>query len=306
MIKDTELMNKICDVSFPVAIIITLLCRSILTAQTRPVPQQPNKSTHDFVVKAEGEITRRFGEIRQKEELNLHVKQAALSEAQQSMTKAETARFAAQAALSDRVKEVEAAQLRVKQLQVSTPSQEQLKTALNVLRSAEEAKNTAQLTLSDRTSDIELGRANVLMAEVEVNKAAEEASINNEIRTIQIRILETLTTRWLANPTESNLIGLTDQITSLSCAGGVYADPLWTSTPNAGALIFYQTQGERSRNEKPHRLADLSNSRQKVCQGSYYVWAERIIGGQQRSTSDKNATIDIALDTPKVTVVESH
>jgi hypothetical protein len=300
-------MNKICDVSFPVAIIVVLLCSSILAAQTNPVPQEPNKSTHDFVVKAEGEITRKFGELRQKEEANLQVKQTAMSEAQQRITRAEAARFAAQSALSDRVKDVEAAQLRVKQLQVSTPSQEQMNTALNVLRSAEEAKNTAQLTLNDRTSDIELGRANVLMAEVEVHKAFEEASINNQIRTIQINILNTLTKKWLDNPTKSNLIELTDQITSLSCAGDVYAEPLWTSSPKDGAIIFYQTIGERNRNEQPHRLPGLSNSRQKVCQGSYYVWAERVINTQQKPTSDKNANpIDITLDTPKVTVVESN
>jgi hypothetical protein len=302
-------MNKICDVSFPVAIILVLLCCSILTAQTNPVPQQSNKSTEDFVVKAEGEITRRFGEIRQKEEVNLQVKHAALWEARQRIAKAEAARSGAQSALSNRVKEVEAAQLRVKQVQQdqsAIPTQQELNTVLNVLRSAEEAKNTAQLTLSDRTSDVELGRANVLMAEVEVNKVFQEARINNEIRNIQIDILNTLTKEWRTNPSESNLIELTDQITSLSCAGDIYAEPLWTSSPNAGAVIYFQTRGERSRNEKPHRLADLSNSRQKVCQGSYYVWAERIIDGQQKSTSDKNTTIDIALDTPKVTVVESH
>ena len=300
-------MNKVYDAGFPLAIIVLLLYPLILTAQTKPVPQQPNKSTKDFVVKATGEITRKFNEIRQKDEANLNAKQAALSEAQKKFAEVEQARFAAESALSDRVKEVEAAQLKVNQLQGSAAPDEQLNTALNVLRRAEQAKNTVQLSLSDRTNDVELGRANLQMAEVEVNKVGQELQINNEIRTLQIQMLNTLTNKWLANPSQSNLIELTDQITSLSCAGNVYAEPLWTSSPKAGAIIFYQTEGERYRNEKPTRLTDLSNSRQKVCQGSYYVWAERIIDGQQKATSDKNAApIGISLDTTVVTVVESH
>lgn len=145
-----------------------------------------------------------------------------------------------------------------------------------------------------------------MMADVELNKAREEARINGEIRNIQTQKLAVLNAQWRANPTETNFIALTDQITSVSCAADIYANPLWKTTPNPGAFIFYQTVGERRRNVTPHRITDLSNSQQKVCQGSYYVWSERIVNGQQKATSDKNATpLDIGVDTAVVPVVES-
>jgi hypothetical protein len=308
-------MDNAGNMLIPLAIIAVLLSfLSIVRAQTsnqtperqRTVAITANTSTQTFTENASAQISKKFEELNAQEAANLDAKRKALTNAGEKFTKAQSAQAAAQSVLLVRTQKVDAAQFRVKQLQASSPSAEQMATAIDALKTAESDRDAAQLAVTDSRATVEIAKYNVMMAEVEINKAYQELRVNHEIRDIQTWTLKVLNAQWRANPTESNLIALTDQITSISCAASIYANPLWKTTPNPGAFIFYQTVGERNRNETPHRITDLSNSNQKVCQGRYYVWSERIIKGQQKATSDKNATaLDIGVDTTVVPVVES-
>jgi hypothetical protein len=305
-LTNRKLTSQIRNPGFLLATNILLLCAaSVLSAQT---PRQtPNSSTETFVSKATQQIKLRFAQIQAEEIATLHVKQEALKQAEVNQIKLKEHSYRARTELSAKASAVEAAELRVKDLQSASPGDERMKGARDELRRAEKEKEAAQLALTDLTNAEEIAKYNVMMARVEINKFSQESATNNQIRGLQLQKLDALATQWHAHPTPTNLIALTDEITSLSCAGNVYANPFWTTTPKDGALIFYQTIGERNRNEGPHRITGLSNSSQKVCQGRYYVWAERVVNGQQKPTSDKNAVpFDIALDTTSVVVVENQ
>lgn len=275
------------------------------TDRQTPAPTV-NTQTQTSVDNWLAQISKKFEVLRATEEANLDARQRALGAAQERRVNATRASAVAEALFNQKSQSVDFEQTRIKQLQVTSPTGEQMAAATKALKKAEGERDAAQLAVSEAKANLEVNENEIMMAQVEIIRASDQLRTNSQIRSIQTQTLKVLNDKWRANPTELNLVALTDEITSISCAASIYANPLWKTSPNPGAFIFYQTVGERNRNETPHRITDLSNSNQKVCQGRYYVWSERIVNGQQKPTSDKNATpLDIGVDTTVVPVVEN-
>jgi hypothetical protein len=72
------------------------------------------------------------------------------------------------------------------------------------------------------------------------------------------------------------------------------------STRIAGAVINYQTFGERLRSEKPHSMPSVTNCQARLPIGSYFIWSVR--GG--KATSDMDREIPIINETESVQLEE--
>jgi hypothetical protein len=193
-----KLMNNTENILIPIAVIAVVLCApSILTAQTSNQISDRQKtaiittdtSIQTFVEKSSAQISKRFAELNAQEEANILAKQKAISEAKENKYKADIAQDDAESALLARKREIDTAQMRLKQLQTTNPTPEQLSLALNELSKAERARDAAQLALTDLTGTVNVTQYNVMLAEVELNKANAEFKSNAEIRIIQMNML---------------------------------------------------------------------------------------------------------------------
>lgn len=110
---------------------------SIVMAQTpSPTPErQPvtenatSASTQAFVEKSSAEIRKRFTDLETQERVNVDAKRPALHKAELQVNEAQKATAITEASLVARKREVDAAQFRIKQLQESSPTAEQMATA---------------------------------------------------------------------------------------------------------------------------------------------------------------------------------
>lgn len=146
-------MNNAGNMFTSLAIILVLSSLSSLWAQTpnqTPDRQQsvaltPNESTQTFTEKSSAAISTRFQQLDAQEKANLEAKQKAIIDAQAKTSKAEKAKADTESALLARKLSVDLAQSRVKQLQASSPTAEQMATAMDALSRAERERDVAQL-----------------------------------------------------------------------------------------------------------------------------------------------------------------
>jgi hypothetical protein len=111
--------------------------------------------------------------------------------------------------------------------------------------------------------------------------------------------LDKLTNELIVNSSKENFDLLLEFITTAACENNAEAKPLWKTKPNPGAIIYYQSQGERRRGVVPHAVQPTDAAR-GICVGTYYIWAER----NNKVTSDKNLIYEIDLNYPEVVVTE--
>jgi hypothetical protein len=98
---------------------------------------------------------------------------------------------------------------------------------------------------------------------------------------------------------EARFARLTDTIVEAAADRNVLCDVSFCSTP-PGAVINYQTIGERLRRELPHTLPATTNCKTQLPIGSYYIWTSR----DNNITSDKNREIPIINATECVQIQE--
>jgi|SRR5690349_9021265 len=98
---------------------------------------------------------------------------------------------------------------------------------------------------------------------------------------------------------EERFAKLSDRITVAAKQRGVLCEVTF-STRHTGAVINYQTVGERLRNETAHTLPATTNCVTKLPIGAYFIWASR----DSKATSDINREIPIINDTESVQLQE--
>jgi hypothetical protein len=307
-------MSKINQIVILWCVAASLLCVLSVNAQDS---SQGNRSSETATstqittdrasnTRALTQISMKIKENENKETADISEKIKAEQAAQAKLRKTTEAATKAELALSVRISAVERAERRLQQM---SGNPEQVEKARSALEKAEKEKEEAQRTTNLLADAKQSAEQNLNQAIA--SRAQGELTIKTKVarRAQQQKELIRLNEQWGNNPTEDNLITLSDQITSIACEEDAVANPFWKTSPEPGATLYYQSLGERKRNESAHPINNPTRTQQTICFGRYYVWAERFDEGtrQNKVTSDKNKRVDIfSADIPEVVVLEHH
>jgi hypothetical protein len=267
--------------------------------------QQPAKETLPFFVRAITQIKTKLSRDSGKESAEIEAKNKVLAEIREKQVELKADQIVLEKDLSKKNYDVQAATANLERFQQSscesescTLKMDQAKTRLdNAVRQQAKTEEALRILLQewiDLSNKSESAKKNL---DASVNAAALKSARRAEIAAE----LEKLYEGWEKNKTKDSEIALNDYVIFSSCEQGIEANPLWMTITEPGAFVYYQSKGERNRNETPHRIDDKSNFQQKVCVGKYFVWSER----NGRATSDKNKDYDIDATTSEVRVVEN-
>ncbi len=114
--------------------------------------------------------------------------------------------------------------------------------------------------------------------------------------------LKRLRDQFSANPSRSTYQALEDQFQAAAKDNGIYCNVTWKTSPKPAAIISYQTKRSRERGEVVTSLKDVTETKESVLMGVYYVWATR----EGRPTSDPNRLVSITERNTVVTIVEDR
>lgn len=290
-------------------LVIIFFCPSILTAQT---PGQSSDSSpvqaldlddRSFITKALTQITTRLAEDegRERAEISANIKAEKDTEAELNEIRKKK-NEAAVAVISKRMREKDAQTEYETIRSGASAGGGDLRAASRQYEKAVRERGAAERTFEILAES----EQNASQKLVQLKESRENAEQSNRIKAIrraqQKEELERLYIQWQNNPTEANLIILTDQITAIACEQDITANPYWKTTPTLGANIYYQSIGERNRGAAPNPINNPTQTQQPICLGKYYIWAER--GG--RATSDKNKRFTVYLGITEIVVVEDR
>ena len=271
----------------PLVVAVVLLC-----ARPASIGQQPTPSQLSFAASAIAQIRMKLSEVEAKEAAKMDARVEAERNAEKNLTVVRQERAKAQVNLQEATNEVQT---------LKAAQRAGAWGMANLVEKAEHERKIAKQTVRNLDDAEKIAIEKLTLEKTYKQEAEAGARARADRRAQQVQRLETLRVQWQSDSTENNLIAFTDQVTAISCEYGVVANPFWKSKPESGAIIFYQTVGERRRHGDVHRINSPSDSQQEVCQGRYYVWSER----NGKTTSDPNATpYDVFVNTSEVTVNE--
>jgi hypothetical protein len=101
-------------------------------------------------------------------------------------------------------------------------------------------------------------------------------------------------------PSEENWTKASETVTFSANKYNIRSSITIKSLPRSGAIIKYQTVGQRRRNEVPMTAKQLSTCVESVSIGLYHIWSER--NGKQ--TSDINHIYEIVQSEETIEIIE--
>lgn len=123
---------------------------------------------------------------------------------------------------------------------------------------------------------------------------------NESVPQEKIEQIESKILKWEETPTEANWETAYGSVDFAAKGYNVVSSLSIDSKPKSGALIKYQTVGERKRNEPPLTANQLTKCKTTFPIGRYYIWAER----NGKKTSDENKTFEIVKPEDNVEIEE--
>lgn len=286
----------------------TFFCASILNAQVSPRSDNSSLDTQalnldncSFITKALAQITTKLAEDEGREAAEVSAMIKAEQDATEALVEIRKAKDKAKSEVGGKIREAERAESKFNQFQMSGDAEQTEKELVILTKAVKEKEQTGRtvelLEEAEQTGQQKRDQEKASRATAEQANRAKASR-----RTQQKAELKRLNDQWQINPTEKNLVALTDKITAIACEQDILANPFWKTTPTLGAIIFYQTIGQRSRGEDPNSINNPTQTQQPICLGKYYVWAER----RGKATSDKNKTFTIYLGITEIIVVEDR
>lgn len=106
---------------------------------------------------------------------------------------------------------------------------------------------------------------------------------------------------WETSPTAENWASASDEVTFSAEKFNIMSTLTIASLPRNGAVIKFQTVGQRRRNEVPKTAKLLSTCEETVPIGIYHIWAER----DGKTTSDINCIYEVVKSEEKVEISEN-
>lgn len=281
-----------------------ILCLAILnTTASTPRNRITDLDDRSFIINVTTQITDELAKVEAKEKLALDTWAKQKEQAEGNLKKLRTEKEAAESLLLAKEQRLKGAQEQYDAIRLGTHTGGgDLRVAAREVAKASTEREQAQKTLESLAKAEDLYQRRAQEAEANLKGAASVFVRNTTRRAEQKAKLQRLSEEWQTNPTEENLIAVTDQITAISCEQNISANPFWKTTPGLGANIYYQSLGERKRGSRPNPINNPTQTQQPICLGEYYIWAER--GG--KATSDKDKRFTIYLGISEIIVVEDH
>lgn len=165
------------------------------------------------------------------------------------------------------------------------------------------AANKAAEARFDRAADREeKARAELQQRDNERRNAESMAKDGAERRRMTHLELTRLRQEFGLNPSNNAYKALEAQFQTAAADNGIYCNVTWKSSPKLAAVINYQTKRSRERGDAGVSLRDVTETKEAVLMGVYYVWATRA----GKPTSDPDRLVSITQKNTVVTIVEDR
>ena len=126
------------------------------------------------------------------------------------------------------------------------------------------------------------------------SRLAEKGS-SDQVKTVQAKV-----TRWQKTKSDDDWLAVTDAIYHAAESSETRSEVTIDASAGPGAIVKYQTLGQRKRSETPTTAKTPTQAVEKMYIGIYHIWSVR----NGKATSDENAQYEIGNAKEKVMLTE--
>jgi hypothetical protein len=279
-----------------------ILCFLILNPGASVSAQANDQNFRSVILKITKQITDEFSKVDDKEKWALDAAAQEKLTAEANVQKMKTDLTAAQDKLAKSEANFKELREKYDALVAKKAEKKELEAAAKEVEKAGKERDKAKETLYYLENDYNSYSDKSTEADAKFREMANAFAMGASDRAVLKAELELASSQWQADSTIENLIALNKRIVDISCKQNILANPLWKTTPNHGAKLYYQSVSDRESNAGINPIKNPTQTQQSICLGIYYVWAVR--GG--KVTSNKDIAYPVYLGLPDVTVVEDR